>query len=180
MRLTLATILGLCALASGRCGTQQHENIAGMHVAYQAYEAAIAAQPVRRQDKTYSINTYVYVITQNNTVAGGHISQRAIDQQVSVADFCIVSPLLHRSSRLTSSRWTFSIPSIRAQGFRSRLQTHLTITSRSGEMSSQAARPNTRWRAVFARATTVTWTFMSTQLQKYHHWANRWAMRKFL
>lgn len=82
MRCALPITLGLCALVSARCGTVVHENIVALHGAYQTHEAATAGLPARREKNEEIINVYFYVITANDTLAGGHIPEKAIDKQV--------------------------------------------------------------------------------------------------
>lgn len=83
MRFALVPILlSLAGSVSARCGTVSHANIEALHAAYQAYEEVPITQSTRRQETKYSINTYFYVITQNNTLAGGNVTTATISTQV--------------------------------------------------------------------------------------------------
>lgn len=83
MRFALVSILlSLGGSVSARCGTVSNSNIEALHAVYQAYEALPIIQSTRRRETKYSINTYLYVITQDSTIAGGHVERETINEQV--------------------------------------------------------------------------------------------------
>lgn len=164
MRFIISIVLGLCALVSARCGTKTHENIAAMHAAYQLHEAAFSGLPARRQDSAYTIKTYFYVITENDTIAGGYITEETIDQQVGVIADLLRSLPAVQSLELISSRCMSSITSILAPDFHSPPSIYPTSIISSGEVLRQAAMSSMRWRAPFAQEAIVIWTFISTRL----------------